>query len=293
MSSSPVVAIVTGASRGAGRGIALALGSHGCTVYVTGRSETEGEAEVPGTIHATAREVTGAGGRGIAVKCDHADDEQVKALVERVIAEQGRIDILINNACWQGNVMNAAGQFWEKSLDVAKMIDVGARSGFVMSWHAAPHMVKQDRGLILFTSSPGSMHYCMGPSYGAHKAAVDKMAFDMGVDFADAGANVACASVWMGSLTTERLLGMMEEMPGLKQHLEGSLESAGYTGHVAWAMFHDPDMIAKFNGRTVIGAEVGKAYGITDIEGRYPPSVRDTTGASPPHYFPYKVKMGG
>ena len=288
----PVVAIVTGASRGAGRGIAVSLGSHGCIVYVTGRSEKEGDGEVPGTIYATAKEVTEAGGQGIAVRCDHSDDEQVKALIERVITEQGRIDILVNNACWQGNVMNAPGQFWEKSLEVATMIDVGARSGFVSTWYAAPHMVKQDKGLVIFTSSPGSMHYCMGPSYGAHKAAVDKMAFDMGVDFADAGANVASVSVWMGSLTTERLLGMMEQMPALKAGLEGTLESAGYTGHLAWAMYNDPDMFAKFNGKTVIGAEVGKEYGITDIDGKFPPSVRDGTGASPPQYFPYKVKMG-
>lgn len=291
MARQQTVAIVTGASRGAGRGIAIALGSHGCTVYVTGRSEKEGDAEVSGTIHATAREVTEAGGTGIAVRCDHSDDAQVEALIDRVIAEQGRIDILVNNACWQGNVMNAPGQFWEKSLEVATMIDVGARSGFVASWYAAPHMVKQDKGLIVFTSSPGSMHYCMGPSYGAHKAAVDKMAFDMGVDFADYGANVASVSIWMGSLTTERLLGMMEAMPDLREHLEGTLESAGYTGHVAWAMFNDPEMFARFNGKTVIGAEVGKEYGITDIEGRYPPSVRDGTGASPPQFVPYKVKM--
>lgn len=288
----PVVAIVTGASRGAGKGIAVSLGSHGCVVYVTGRSEKEGDGEVPGTIYATAKEVTEAGGQGIAVRCDHSDDDQVKALIERVMAEQGRIDILVNNACWQGNVMNAPGQFWEKSLEVATMIDVGARSGFVSTWYAAPHMVKQDKGLVIFTSSPGSMHYCMGPSYGAHKAAVDKMAFDMGVDFADAGANVASVSVWMGSLTTERLMGMMEQMPALKAGLEGTLESAGYTGHLAWAMYNDPDMFAKFNGKTVIGAEVGKEYGITDIDGKYPPSVRDGTGASPPQYFPYKVKMG-
>lgn len=291
MANKPTVAIVTGASRGAGRGIAIALGSHGCTVYVTGRSENEGDAEVPGTIHATAREITEAGGNGIAVRCDHSDDEQVKALIERVMAEQGRIDILINNACWQGNVMNAPGQFWEKSLEVATMIDVGARSGFVASWYAAPHMVKQDTGLILFTSSPGSMHYCMGPSYGAHKAAVDKMAFDMGVDFADAGANVAALSIWMGALTTERMLGMMEAMPALREQLEGTLESAGYTGHVAWAVFNDPQMFARFNGKTLIGAELGKEYGITDIGGKFPPSVREGTGASPPQFFPYKVKM--
>ena len=292
MAEGNVVAIVTGASRGAGRGIAVALGSHGCTVYVTGRSENEGDGEVPGTIHATAKEVSAAGGTGIAVRCDSSNDEQIKALINRVVAEQGRIDILVNNAAWQGNALTSfSGQFWEKSLEVANMIDVGARSGFVTTWYAAPHMVKQDKALVVFTSSPGSMHYCMGPSYGAHKAALDKMAFDMGVDFADAGANVASVSVWMGALTTERMEGMMHAMPDLRKHLAGTLEDAGYTGHLAWAMLHDPEMMKKFNGKTVIGAEVGKAYGITDSQGKYPISVRDGTGASPPQFYPYKVKM--
>ena len=131
----------------------------------------------------------------------------------------------------------------------------------------------------------------MGPAYGAHKAGVDKLAFDMAVDFRDAGVNVCAVSIWMGALATERLLGMMEQMPDLRKHLEGTLESAGYTGHVAWAMYNDPEMFAKFNGKTVIGAEVGKSYAITDMDGKYPPSVRDTTGAVPPRYFPYKVKM--
>lgn len=95
----------------------------------------------------------------------------------------------------------------------------------------------------------------------------------------------------MGSLTTERLQGMMETMPALREQLEGTLESAGYTGHVARAVFNDPEMFAKFNGKTLIGAELGKEYGITDIGGKFPPSVRDGTGASPPQFFPYKVKM--
>jgi NAD(P)-dependent dehydrogenase (short-subunit alcohol dehydrogenase family) len=283
------VAIVTGASRGAGRGIAVALGSHGCTVYVTGRSQKEGDASMPGTIHATAREVTEAGGTGIAVACDSGDDAQVAALIAQVIAEQGRIDILINNACAVHDALNAPGQFWEKPLAIGNMINVGVRSGFVTSWHAAAHMVRQDKGLVLFTSSPGAMHYCFGPAYGAHKAGVDKMAFDMGVDFADAGAQVAAVSVWMGALTTERLLQMMEEMPERFAHLDGALESAGYTGHLAWALFNDPEMM-RHNGQTVIGAELGKAYGITDIKGRFPPSAREGTGAAPPTYSPYKVK---
>ena len=124
---------------------------------------------------------------------------------------------------------------------------------------------------------------------GAHKAGVDKMAFDMGVDFADAGSNVAAVSVWMGSLTSERLLDMMAAMPERFKHLEGTLEPTEYTGHLAWALFNDPEMM-RFNGQTVIGAEVGKDYGITDEAGKFPPSVRDGTGAAPPQYYPYKVK---
>ncbi|MCT2399881.1 SDR family NAD(P)-dependent oxidoreductase [Novosphingobium mangrovi (ex Huang et al. 2023)] len=284
------VAIVTGSSRGAGRGIARALGSHGCTVYVTGRSIREGDAEVPGTIFATAQEVTVAGGKGIPVRCDHADDEQVKALIDRVIAEQGRIDILVNNACYQSHAVSAPGQFWEKPLEIGEMMNVGLRSGFVASWYAAPHMVRQDKGLIVFTSSPGAMHYCFGPSYGAQKAGVDKMAFDMGVDFADAGANIAAVSIWMGALTTERLLEMMEAAPDKFRHLEGMLESPEYTGEIAWAMYNDPGMMARWNGKVVIGAEAGKEYGLTDIAGKYPPSARDTTKTVPPAYTPYKVK---
>ncbi len=283
------IAIVTGASRGAGKGIAQALGAHGCTVYVTGRSQKSGDASMPGTIYETAEEVTTAGGKGIAVRCDSGNDAEVKALIDQVMAEQGRIDMLINNACAVHDLLSAPGQFWEKPIEIGNMINVGVRSGFVASWYAAPHMVKQDKGLILFTSSPGAMHYCFGPAYGAHKAGVDKMAFDMGVDFADAGAQVAAVSVWMGSLTTERLLEMMAAMPERFQHLEGTLEPAGYTGDLAWAMFNDPAMM-RFNGQTVIGAEVGKAYGITDDAGKFPPSVRDSTGASPPQYAAYKVK---
>lgn len=289
MADTAKVAVVTGASRGAGRGIARALGSHGCIVYVTGRSEKDGDAEMPGTIYATAEEVNRAGGQGIAVRCDHSDDTQVEALMQRVIAEQGRIDILVNNACAVSDALSAPGQFWEKPLYIGDMIDVGVRSGFVASWYAAPHMVRQGRGLIVFTSSPGSMHYCFGPAYGAHKAGVDKMAFDMGTDFSDAGSDVAAVSIWMGSLATERLLGMIEAMPEQLGHLKGTLETPDYTGHVAWALFNDAEMMRQ-NGKTIIGAEAGKAYGISEADGSFPPSAREATGASPPSYASYKVK---
>lgn len=289
MNSTPPVAIVTGASRGAGKGIAIALGSHGCIVYVTGRSQKEGDASMAGTIHATAEAVTQAGGKGIAVRCDHADDSQVKALIEQVMREQGRIDILVNNACAIHDLLPAPGHFWEKPLEIGNMINVGVRSGFAASWFAAPTMVKQGRGLIVFTSAPGSVHYCLGPAYGAHKAGLDKMAFDMATDFRDAGVEVAAVSVWMGSLKSERLMQLMEAHPTKFGHLDGTLESTQFTGHVIWGLFNDPQLM-ELSGKTLIGAELGKRYGTPDTDGRYPPSVRELHKCAPPEYFAFKIK---
>jgi NAD(P)-dependent dehydrogenase (short-subunit alcohol dehydrogenase family) len=150
-------------------------------------------------------------------------------------------------------------------------------------------MVKQGRGLVVFTSAPGAVHYCFGPAYGAHKAGVDKMAADMAVDFNDAGVDVASVSIWMGSLTTERLLQMMAAEPEKFKHLEGTLETPELTGHVTWALYNDPDLM-KVSGRTLIGAELAKQYGITDIGGIYPPSVRDMHHCEPREQYPYKIK---
>ena len=279
--------IVTGASRGAGRGIAVALGSHGCRVYVTGRSETPGDASMPGTIHATAAEVTAAGGHGIAVRVDHADDAQVAALFEQVGTEQGGVDILVNNACAIHDQLSAPGHFWEKPLAIGNMIEVGLRSGFVASWHAAPSMVAQRRGLIVFTSAPGAMHYVFGPAYGAHKAGVDKMAHDMAVDLREA--HVAALSIWMGSLATERLLAMIEADPAKFGHLADTLETPAFTGHVIWALYNDPELMA-LSGQSVIGAEMGARYGVADHGGKLPTSVRDTQGIAPRAFYPNVIR---
>jgi NAD(P)-dependent dehydrogenase (short-subunit alcohol dehydrogenase family) len=289
MSNDPTVAVVTGASRGAGRGIAIALGSHGCTVYVTGRSEKEGDANLSGTIYATAAEVTKAGGKGIAVRCDHGDDAQVKALFEQVDREQGHLDILVNNACAIHDMLPAPGNFWEKPIEIGNMIKVGIYSGFVASWYAAPLMIRKDRGLIVFTSAPGAVHYCFGPAYGAHKAGVDKMAADMAIDFKDANSRVVAVSIWMGTLATERLLGMIAAEPDRFKHLEGTIESPELTGHVTWALFNDPGS-TEVNGQTLIGAELAKRYGIKDLGGNFAPSVRQLHSCEPRTQYAFKVK---
>jgi len=284
MSSKPV-AVVTGASRGAGRGIAVALGSHGCTVYVTGRSVKTGAASFPGTIYETADAVTAAGGKGIAVRVDHGDDAQVKSLFDQVQREQGRLDILVNNAFATHDQLSAPGNFWEKPLAVADTLNVGLRSSYVASYYAAPMMVKQRRGLMIFTSSSGAVHYIFGPAYGAHKASMDKFAADMAVDLKDF--NVAAVSIWMGALMSERLLAMMAAAPDKFAHLQ--LETTEFTGHLVWALYNDPKLM-DLSGQTVIGAELALKYGIKDAGGKQPPSCRDQFQVAPHVQYPRIIR---
>ncbi|WP_340589027.1 SDR family NAD(P)-dependent oxidoreductase [Erythrobacter alti] len=277
MSTDAPVALVTGASRGAGRGIARALGSHGCKVYVTGRSISRSETK-NGTIQATADEVTAAGGRGIAVQCDHGDGEAVAALFAQIEHDEGRLDILVNNACAIQDALTEPGTFWEKPISLGRMIDVGVKSSYEASWHAAQIMVRQGSGLIAFTSAPGAVHYCLGPAYGAHKAGLDKLAADMAVDLD--GTGVSAVSIWMGALATERLLGMIEADPVKYGHLADALETPDFTGHAIWALFNDPEL-KQLSGQAVIGAEMATRYGFTDANGKIPSSARDTHKVAP------------
>jgi NAD(P)-dependent dehydrogenase (short-subunit alcohol dehydrogenase family) len=279
------IAVVTGASRGAGRGIAIALGCHGCTVYVTGRSEKVGDANFPGTIYETAALVTAAGGRGIAVRVDHGDDAQVKSLFERVERDQGQLHILVNNAFATHDLLTAPGNFWEKPLAVADTLNVGLRSSYVASYYAAPMMVKQRRGLVIFSSSSGSAHYVFGPAYGAHKAAVDKFAADMAVDFRDY--DVAALSIWMGALASERMKSLIASEP--EKYRDLRLETTEFTGHIIWALYNDPKLM-EISGQTVIGAEMALRYGIKDADGQQPLSYRDTFGVGPQAQYPLIIR---
>lgn len=267
MSTDTLIAVVTGASRGAGKGIALALADTGATVYVTGRSQKEGDAPLPGTVFATAEEITRRGGIGIPVVVDHADDAQVKALFERVAAEQGRLDILVNNAAAIPDALVQPGGFWEKPLNLLDILNVGMRSHYVASYYAAPLMVRQQSGLIVHTSSFGGRCYMHGPAYGAGKAAVDKMAHDMAVDLRPHG--VACVSIWMGLLRTERTMKVFDVEPEKYAELMQATESPEFTGRVVAALARDPQRMEK-SGRIWVGAELGALYGASDIDGRQP-----------------------
>ena len=287
MSDSKPVAVVTGASRGAGAGIAHALGSHGCTVYVTGRTEAPGESALPGTIHETAQRVTSAGGTGIAVRVDHADDGQVRALFGKVRHEQGRLDILVNNAALIRDELMARTKFWEKPLSVVDTLNVGLRSSYVATVFAAPLMLPQGKGLVVFTSSSGAVHYAFGPAYGVPKAGTDKMAADMAVDLKDAG--IASLSIWMGSLLTDRVRKIIASNPAKFGHILDSAETPELTGHVIWALYNDADLM-DVSGQTLTGAELARKYGIKDEGGRQPPSYRDLFDVHPHRQYPHVMR---
>lgn len=271
------VVVVTGASRGAGKGIAVALGASGATVYLTGRTEEEGAAPLPGTIGATAREVTAAGGKGIPVQCDHRDDEQVAALFERVREEQGRLDILVNNATTLHDALTQSGPFWEKPLALTDIWDVGMRSYYTASWYAAPLLLANGGGLVVNTSSFGGRIYMHGPAYGAGKAAVDKMAHDMAYDFRPH--HVAVVSIWMGLLLTERTQAVMDAEPEKYAGLAATSEYPEFTGRIIQALADDPDRMQR-SGKVWIGAELAEQYGVTDINGAQPPSHRAFFGGT-------------
>ena len=270
------VAVVTGASRGAGRGIATALGRKGYRVYVTGRSEREGDATLPGTIYSTAKDVTDAGGEGIAVRVDHADDDAVRVLFEQVKSESGRIDMLVNNVAAVRDDLTDPGNFWEKSLGLVEILNVGLRSQYVASYYAAPMMVAQGSGLIAFTSSFGASCYMHGPAYGAQKAGLDKMAADMAVDLRDSG--VAAVSIWMGPLLTERAMRTFAQFPDeAYRNFAEQAETPEFPGLILAALAEWPDL-STVSGQTLIGAEIADRLGIKDVNGKQPPSYRDMLG---------------
>lgn len=277
------VALVTGGSRGAGAGIARGLGELGYTVYVTGRTKSPGDAKgwdgsvLPGTFEETAQQVTELGGKGIAVQCDHGDDEQVAALFDRIVKEQGRLDMLVNNATYIHHQLIEKKPFWEKELAAMNILDVGLRSAYVASWHAAKIMVPQGSGIIAFGSSFGASCYMHGPAYGAQKAGVDKFAHDMEHDLR--GTGVISVSIWMGPLITERSKIASETNPEQYKDFIETAENPEFTAHILDAIDKAPNR-DELSGSVLVGAEIAQQLGITD-RGKERPSYRDMLGSPP------------
>jgi len=281
------VAVVTGASRGAGRGIAIELGAAGATVYVTGRSTraqpaaTYGQlmalsdmAALPGSIDETADEVSRMGGRGIAVRCDHTKEEEVSALFARVEREAGRIDLLVNNA-WGGHETFTGvfeAPFWEHPLsNWDSMFDRGVRNHLLASRCAAPLMVRAKKGLIVTTTFWDRGHYMRGSLfYDLAKASMTRLAFGMAQDLKPHGvASVAVSPGWMrtefvlaGHKTDEA---HWQERPELSR-----TESPRYVGRAIAALAGDP-MVMDRSGEVLRVGDLAREYSFTDIDGRQVP----------------------
>jgi NAD(P)-dependent dehydrogenase (short-subunit alcohol dehydrogenase family) len=256
------VAIVTGASRGIGKGCALELGAAGATVYVTGRTVAERDAPLPGSLESTVAEIEGLGGRVVAVSCDHADDVQVADLFARVVAEHGRLDVLVNNAFGLPPRMDPRVPFWETAIaDWDAMIDVGTRSAYVCTHHAARIMVIARRGLVVNVSSAGAVRFFHHLAYGIGKAALDRLTKDAAHSLA--AYDVSIVSLWPFIARTERVI----EMAGLDL---AATESPRFVGRGIVALASDPD-VARWSGHAVTTRALADAYAFTDIDGNLPP----------------------
>lgn len=260
------IALVTGASRGAGRGVAIGLGEAGATVYVTGRTLTHGTASLAGTLPDTAAAVTAAGGRGIAVACDHTNDAAVKAVVDRIVAEQGRIDILVNNVYPSPVVKTSGVPFWDLPLGYwDELHTVGLRSHYVASSYVAPVMVKQQRGLIVNISSPAAAEYSamFGVAHGVAKAALDRMTADMARELQPHG--VAVVSLWPGALKAEKLTADPPRLPPeVIAFIRKAGESPQFAGRAVAALAADPGVMRRTGQAFKVSVLAGE-YGFADV----------------------------
>ena len=271
------VAVVTGASRGIGRGIALALAEQGATVYVTGRTVSEGASPLPGTVGETAAEVDRRGGKGVAVQVDHADDNQIAALFARVRKDEGRLDLLVNNAIAIPAALTQRAPFWEKPLECWEMFDIGVRAAFVAAREAAQIMVPQRSGLIVALSGYVGVTYTYDVVFGATKTATDRMARDMAIELKPH--DVASISLWQGFTYTERAQENLKTVPGMASQLNSAVgSSVEFPGRVIAALAQDPAVMRR-SGGSFISAELAAKYGVTDVDGRTIPSLRAERGA--------------
>jgi NAD(P)-dependent dehydrogenase (short-subunit alcohol dehydrogenase family) len=272
------VAVVTGASRGIGKGTACVLAEAGATVYVTARTVNAGEHPLPGTIGETLAEIEARGGKGIGVALDLHDDAAIEALFVQVQAEEGRLDVLVNNAMSIPDSMTSGKPFWEKPLaDEWDIWDTGMRAAFIASHYAAKIMVPQKSGLIAFMSGYVGRTYTYDVMFGTTKSATDRMARDMGVELKPH--NVASLSLWQGFTYTERAIENLKNVEGMASQLNSAAGSSPeFVGRVVSALATAPDLMERTGGSWIV-AELAEAYGVTDKDGRTIPSLREQRGA--------------
>lgn len=268
------IALVTGGSRGGGRGIALVLGGEGATVYVTGRTVRGGPStdNLPGSVDDTANEVTQRGGLGVPIQCDHTKDDEVEALFARIRDEQGRLDVLVNNVWggYEGSDRSMDEQFWAQPLWVwDKMFMAGVRAHFTASRLAARLMIPRRRGIIISTTFRDPRGKYLGSlPYDLSKAAINRMIYAMSLELRPH--SIAAVALSPGWMRTEAVMSNKppHERPDTEKYEQ--TESVEYVGRAVAALASDPQVMAK-SGRTLLVGDMAAEYGFTDVDGRRVP----------------------
>lgn len=279
MSLDGKVALITGGSRGAGRGIAIELGKAGAIVYVTGRSR-RGEATTQyetNTLDHTVRMVEEEGGKAIAITCDHSDEVEIQKMVDQVVKDQNRIDILVNNI-WAGytnqedqlKIPNFTDKFWDQPIwRWDKMFTVSLRSHFITSKLVVPHMIKQRSGLVVTTGFWDDDKYLSNLPYDVVKMAKNRMMYGMAIELKEF--NVAAVALGLGWIRTEHIheLYNVDDYSYIENEELEKTESTRYGGRGIVAMATDPDVM-RWTGKIVTSSELAEEYNFTDLDGTQP-----------------------
>jgi NAD(P)-dependent dehydrogenase (short-subunit alcohol dehydrogenase family) len=290
MSSKPLhgkIALVAGATRGAGRGIAVELGAAGATVYVTGRTTRTQQSEYQRaeTIEETAALATEAGGKGIAIQVDHLVAAQVEQLVARIRTEQGRLDILVNDVWGGENLKEWDKPVWGHNLENGlRLLDLGVRTHLITTHFALPLLIERPGGLLVEvtdgTDEYNAAHYRINPFYDLAKVSVNRMAWAHAKDLAPHGAtSVSVTPGWLRSEMMLEAFGVSEEnWRDATQRIPhfAISETPRFVGRAVAALAADPDR-ARWNGQSLSSGQLAQVYGFTDLDGSRPDAWRYVT----------------
>ncbi|MDA9370867.1 SDR family NAD(P)-dependent oxidoreductase [Gammaproteobacteria bacterium] len=275
------VILVTGASRGVGKGIAEGLAEPEDIIICAARSLKEGTKvhqfgfDIRSSLEETVYNINQKGALGVAYPIDFNSPEEILSLATFIKKEFGRLDLLVHAACQIHDDLVTPKPYWEKSLDLWSVMDVGLKSNYFLSHALTPLMIASKGRLIIQISSHGAMCYMHGPIYGAQKAAIDKMAFDMAYDLKPF--DICSLSLWSGIVKDEKTQKVSEQNEEQYAEFLKGAASQVYAGMVINKIYKDPGLI-KLSGKTLIIAESGEGYGVKDVDANSPKSDRDILG---------------
>lgn len=275
------VILVTGASRGVGKGIAEGLAQPNDIIICAARSLKQGTTvqqfgfAINSSLEDTVKNINKTGAQGVPYSIDLNNSDEILNLAKFIADEYGQLDLLVHAACQIHDDLVTSKPYWEKSLDLWSVMDVGMKSNYFLSHALTPLMIESKGKLILQISSHGAMCYMHGPIYGAQKAAIDKMAFDMAHDLKPF--NVCSLSLWSGIVKDEKTQKVSEQHGEQYAEFLKGAASQEYAGMVINNIYKDP-LIMSMTGKTLIAAEIGDHYGVKDINSNSPKSDRETLG---------------